>query len=1075
MALSPELLQYKSSGIYRLEFDRSQTVDVPAETIRLVVGYAGKGPFNTPVFINDPTFFQEVFGGIDRGIERKGSYFQRSCLTALERGPILALNLLRLNNDRTSPTADIVDYQTFSTSATLGNASEKTELYSGFYNKEKFWFPEAETMLRTIGTNAEVFQLVNVNQKPITVLTRKAINLKGFDILAKEWYGIENIPDFMHEYDYISDYFIEVIVLDGDYSNYAKLAIDPIFSTYFDSTKGVIKSKLDTFLNLPEVNVLARYTGTLIPDFIDQDGNNMFIQDLINFETSKTGLVCAINKELLDSGDLLSGVKYVNYDGHNYSGIDLVGHNLEYTLNNDPTFNRIQFLSYDRLIKDSLDYEESNTSVIGFDVVASNNDINFDTIPGQTGGPTPVPPVSVAVSAGSGTANYSIIVQSDGPTVHPQFNTIDGKLYINTPGGSSRTVGSYVLMEKTGTYKWAPIVSLQEVSNKLYIGLSVEESGWAIYIDTTTGSNNRMFFLSVPDFAQRSNSVTAGFNDTNYGIFAAPFNGLYDDFDEGLLTSGDNVVAWTGSAFDTLFLKFGKTTFTNILTDTSIEVFGENNAILQATTHYSLPIVNVKAYTSATLDVSVLTNLPSFTAGNYKDVSGNISTTDVMIIQSLAGSINLVMDVFEVVSDNTVKLVASTYENDISVGDYIVADETGPSGESRLAKIVRISKSGNYISVTTDIKIKLTNIGGSYTIERYKPIESIIENYKLFTLNGFTLRQDYHVPNGTQQRVDEILDDTLAPTTSLYKALCDREIISFRYIVDTFGKGVTTESKKQFSVLAKGRENVFAIASAPSIEDFKKSLDPVFVDANGVLNTYYISTGGDLTKNPSMVYSLPSLENGSNYIGFYAPYIVIRDRGKNINVPPAAYVSNNFVAKYINALPWSIVAGPRRGVINGRGVIGLEMNFDREDRDNLEPFGINPIIFQRGVGLQIVGNKTAQQNIKSALSSIHVREVLIYIEDGIAEILKNYHFEFNTPQTRLEILTLANNFLESVRVDNGVYDFKNVMDTTNNTKDIIDANMGILDTYVEPVKGLEILVHRTTVLKTGAIQTGQYL
>jgi phage tail sheath protein FI len=122
----------------------------------------------------------------------------------------------------------------------------------------------------------------------------------------------------------------------------------------------------------------------------------------------------------------------------------------------------------------------------------------------------------------------------------------------------------------------------------------------------------------------------------------------------------------------------------------------------------------------------------------------------------------------------------------------------------------------------------------------------------------------------------------------------------------------------------------------------------------------------------------------------------------------------------------------------------------------------------------ISGNKTAQQNPKSALSSVHAREVLIYIQDGIAEILKDYQFEFNTPQTRLEIKTLADNFLRGIQQDNGVFDFKNIMDESNNTNDVIDANMGVLDTFVEPVKGLEVLIHRTTVLKTGAIATGQF-
>ena len=83
-------------------------------------------------------------------------------------------------------------------------------------------------------------------------------------------------------------------------------------------------------------------------------------------------------------------------------------------------------------------------------------------------------------------------------------------------------------------------------------------------------------------------------------------------------------------------------------------------------------------------------------------------------------------------------------------------------------------------------------------------------------------------------------------------------------------------------------------------------------------------------------------------------------------------------------------------------------------------------------------------------------------------------FEFNTAQTRLEIKTLADNFLSTVQNDDGVYDYKNVMDETNNTPEVIDQNVGILDTYIEPVRGMEILVQRTTILKTGAISSGNF-
>ena len=99
MALPANIQQFKSSGVYRLEFDKSQLINIPAETIRLVIGYSNKGPFNTPIFVPDAVFFRDVFGDIDNGLELKGSYFHRSCLTALDRGPILALNLMILPID----------------------------------------------------------------------------------------------------------------------------------------------------------------------------------------------------------------------------------------------------------------------------------------------------------------------------------------------------------------------------------------------------------------------------------------------------------------------------------------------------------------------------------------------------------------------------------------------------------------------------------------------------------------------------------------------------------------------------------------------------------------------------------------------------------------------------------------------------------------------------------------------------------------------------------------------------------------------------------------------------------------
>ena len=155
-------------------------------------------------------------------------------------------------------------------------------------------------------------------------------------------------------------------------------------------------------------------------------------------------------------------------------------------------------------------------------------------------------------------------------------------------------------------------------------------------------------------------------------------------------------------------------------------------------------------------------------------------------------------------------------------------------------------------------------------------------------------------------------------------------------------------------------------------------------------------------------------------------------------------------------------------------MIGVEATLVHDNRDWLEPAGINSIIWENGVGVEIYANKTAKQTPVSALSSIHVREAVIYIQDNIESILRRYVFEMNTAQTRMEIKTLVDSFLDTVKSNGGVYDYKTVMDTTNNTQEVIDNNMGVIDIYIEAVRGLEIIHQSLTILKTGSIASGDF-
>jgi hypothetical protein len=1040
MALDPQLVQFRSPGVERLEFDRSVTAAIPAEQIRLVIGFSKKGPFNTPVFIADPSAFKDVYGEIDRSLERKGSYFHRTALAALERGPILALNLLRLNNDTEDVNVDEVEQYNFSASATSLNVGKSEQLYSGFYNKDKFWFPSDKSYINNISTvantNNKLFNLVNLGPRQLSFIVTKAKpqNTVGFNVTAKQWYGTADIPEYLHENDTISDFMIDVIVLDGNWgpnpdavTPYERFANDPTYQPYFNTSKGLKRRKISTdfedtamdqFLNLPEVKVIGNYTGILIPDFVDLNGRGLFIQDIINSETAKTGVFCAVNKSAFDTGNLLSGI-----DG----GLDLVGHNLEYE---QPT--TVDFLSYKETIKTDLTYTASVPTVRTIDysqAVLANSGLNM----------------TITIDKVDDLALYTLLATSTF-----SVNEI-----------SPRVVGAYIqLTDGVNQDKFAAVIEKTITTNTAII----EVAG----VQTADFTGTDMLYLLSSDLTFMVDDTETTYIATP-AILAAPSSDLYTAVSNGTLTDGDKAVYDDAGTPVVNYLDFQfKTDYFNIIYDNGIS--NSEGAIIGSV--YYLPVVLVEAYQDNGF-VSIETSASNFgLADEYYDSAEVLGTVGELIVQTLKGSLNETIPATAGVTNNEV-LISNTYASKLKVGYYLVTSIGTLTEPSRLTRITKIVNNSGTLTVTALDPILIRTIDATLTVEVYKPISEWVDYYDIKTLKGFT-HNSYHLPNGTVSKQNDILGDTLT-NTNLFNALIDLDNITFRYVVDGFGLGIENSSKRVLSYLCKARKNAFGILNAPSYQDFSNSTDPSFLDLSGGVSSRFIKEGGDLTKNPTQVYTLPSIADGASYVGFYAPYLVIRDNGKNIIVPPAGYISNNFIDKYTTSLPWSLVAGARRGVISGRGLVGVETNFTKTDRDNIEPFGLNPIVSQSGTGIVIFGNKTAQQSVKSALSSINVREVIIYIQDGIAAILKNFLFELNTPQVRLEVLTLMNNFMSQVQADGGVYDYRNIVDETNNTPEVIDQNFLLADTYIEPVRGIEIIVHRTTVLKTGQISTGNFL
>jgi hypothetical protein len=1104
--------QFRASGVYTLEFDASQNVILTSQTIRLVVGFSNRGPFNTPVYIPDVTTLISIFGDVDRSLENKGSFFQRSILTCLNTGPVFALNLLRLNDDEESADPDRVTYQSYSVDTEEANGVVTNRLYSSYYNKERFWFADPNYFLATLSVadQGKLFNLTNLGKSPMSIIVRKSTDssrpLRGYDIFAIDWYGANNVPSFMHPYDYISDYFIDVIAIFGDWTNYQSLAIDPKWSTYF-TNNGFIKSRIDQFLADPDVSIVTTVTGCIIPDFVDLNGINQYIQTLVNNNTPSTGLFCAIDEQAFD--DICQ----------NPSRIDLVGNHLidELSGDRDLVTPRISFLSYDQVLVADYLYSQNVVGVTGA--------TGFNSATGAT-----------VYTTGAKVGTLFTLTNSTGTTAgvsYQSFNAYDpnafdaGLHYLQTTGTYGTTAGYIGNAVDANSLK--TFLSVTSSNDQKFIlgvvsgytggltgGLINQFAEADIVKLKVTGTREiagalRIFFTHPLDTSfYRSQGITVSptYNLSSYNTGASGSNQSFysDSYQFGnsdylditsVSTPGgvtgpsaplgvsDVIVAYNASDLyqDNKFSEIddGDLAWINS-TGSQVRYLGFEETVDRD----QFNLVYTRAFTNIDRDNTTIANIPGFGTTYASDNIGNPVESQNFDIISQEGSINQFVNCTRV--DVTTFTVGLDNNSNVpfSVGDLVVStdldicDPVTGNRQNRLSKITSVSRTstaGVYRVVSARPVLYYSTADG-VSVQKFLSIGQFTRSFDFTYLSGFTMT-DWHRPNGSDARLSEILD--VMYDTNIAKTLASKDIISFRYIVDTFSGQILPNSKYQLSRLAKLRQQALAIINAPSMTQFRASTDPRFTDAPTAtnpypkLNTAYIVDGGNLSLNPSYTFSLPTEEDGSKFCGFYSPYITIRESNRNIEVPPSAYVSNNFLRKFANGEPYAIIAGQKRGVISGSSIVGVEYDFTDEDRGNLEPFGINPIIKRRGIGVVIFGNQTAYQQVNSAFNLVHVRDLLISVESDVQEILSNYLFDFNDDSIRLEIKTLVDNYLDGVRAGGGIYAYQTVMDASNNTPAIIDMNMGIIDVIIEPARGIQKFINRITVTRTGGIAAGGFV
>jgi hypothetical protein len=162
--------------------------------------------------------------------------------------------------------------------------------------------------------------------------------------------------------------------------------------------------------------------------------------------------------------------------------------------------------------------------------------------------------------------------------------------------------------------------------------------------------------------------------------------------------------------------------------------------------------------------------------------------------------------------------------------------------------------------------------------------------------------------------------------------------------------------------------------------------------------------------------------------------------------------------------PWYSPAGFNRGQV--KNVIKLAYNPSKADRDFLYKNDVNPVVTFPGQGTILYGDKTLL-GAPSAFDRINVRRLFIVLEKTIARAAKGLLFEFNDEFTRTQFKNIVEPFLRDVKGRRGIYDFKVVCNSTNNTEGVIDRNEFVGDIYIKPARTINYIQLNFVAVRSG--------
>lgn len=1031
MSLPNYLSSIKASGMYRFIFDKSEAPAEELEQLRLVVGYSEKGPFNTPVYIESESEFINTFGPVSKKLERKGIFFHRMALQCLRKSPILCLNLKNLDDES-------VEGLSFN----AGELGENiTTAVNKIYNTNRFWTLEPEKLNQQNGFNNYI-NISATDDKSVsnTIFVRSFVPT-GYDVTFADWYSQntngEEIPEFLigHENERVQDYFAEVYVFKGEFTS--ALASSETLNKYFNVKNGVVKVKdvllnafgekidtLDALASDSNSNFINKYSGILLPEFKNSNNTIISLDAQFNSDNAKHKMMMFFNQDLLWDGD-------INITDLNTSGYDLV--------------ESIENLEEDKIIKIiDVPYEPAIPANPGQEEISHQAKYVATFVKEQTGTQIIEHKETIEVPA---VIDYSCTrngkTDNTAATKFVEWGIID---HLPVEADFTEGVGSSITATYTTSSGVAVIGTWTLVSASDIVEETTEEEVpvYEISIDNITREGE---VLQGEALAEAVEKVTVP---------------SIEEFDGGATTQ-----EWEGEGEEDKIIDQEYIA----PTEGKDEVPEQSHNEIKEKGTYIILKENAQMFSNNSIKVV-------YSVGEYNEETGWSFTTPAEFAGDKEPSMLIYKGIedMDVNDDNLYKLPVSLVNVPLEIGDKIFNE-----GAVIILSTIKNDGEDKYIGFVNaeDGEAYTETIKGSFNLFVHSFGDKIYSDMDVTYLKGYSYNGGYedfieekHYDKNTMwsklQWHKSILS-VLTKWKGLRIGLTSRVDSEWRYLVDTFEAYVETGIHAELSNIAKTKQNAFAILNFPSVSALQKCEYTSFVDEDGLVQIKYLPEGGNRQKPMSTKLALPTEFDGAVFSGFFTP-VVISENGSKKTIPSAALVSNLFVDKLENRYAYSFVAGPNYAKIVCDGLIGPEFNFDKDELGILETMGVNAIVYIPNKGTFINSNKTAKQNPVSALSYINVIELSIFLQDEIENMLQNYQWERNTAELRGTVKGRADKICELIQNNGGIKRFYNQCDDKNNTEDVSNNEMFIIDTSIEPGMGCGKMVQTLTIYRQGGMK-----